>query len=361
MWADTPLTQLLNIDYPIIQAGMAGGLTTPELVAAVSHAGGLGTLGAGYMKPKQIQKAIHDIRRLTDRPFAVNLLVVDKTDCSRKIVEQMKAKLRNFETDLGPLDIDAVDPTPIDFYEQLEVVINEKVPVFSFAFGIPEAGSLKRLKANGAVTVGTATTVREAVSLEESGVDAIVAQGGEAGGHRGSFLVDHDNPPLIGTMALVPQIIDHVTLPVIASGGIMDSRGVTAAMALGASGVQLGTAFLASNESGAHPEYKKAILKSMDESTVLTKSFSGKAARGIRNRFIDEIDSHCENIPPYPVQNALTQPLRTAAKQRNDPNFMSLWAGQGSALALSESADKIFSNIIQGVPQVIETLHKSRR
>ncbi|WJH37353.1 nitronate monooxygenase [Paenibacillus sp. CC-CFT747] len=180
--------------------------------------------------------------------------------------------------------------------------------------------------------MGTATTVAEGAHLESEGIDLVVGQGSEAGGHRGTFLGGHEQA-LVGTMALIPQLADTLHVPVIAAGGIMDGRGIAASLLLGASGVQLGTAFLASPESGAHPRYKEAVLQSMEESTVVTRAFSGKAARGIRNRFVVEMEQAEAALPPYPVQNALTRELRREAARQERIEFMSLWAGQGSRLA----------------------------
>ena len=202
---------------------------------------------------------------------------------------------------------------------------------------------------SGIVLVGTATTVAEAIVLEESGMDAIVVQGSEAGGHRGSF-PDTKEDVSVGTMALVPQIVDCVTIPVIAAGGIMDGRGIKAAMAIGAQGVQLGTVFLATEESGAHAVYKEKIISSDEQSTMMTKVFSGKYARGIRNTFMEEMEKEIDSILPYPMQHDLTSVMRKQAAAHQDPNYMSLWAGQGVGMVKqSQSATQVMDELIRKI------------
>lgn len=355
MWAKNALTKLLNIDVPIIQAGMAGGATTPELIAAVSNAGGLGTMGAGYMTPDQIRADIQAIRSISDRPFAVNLMVVEEVDGDPLEMEYMKSVFKGFEKELGePLSFHNVNTKPQSFEDQLNVIIEEKVPVFSFTFGIPKSEHILKLKENGTVVVGTATTVEEALALEAAGVDAIVAQGSEAGGHRGTFGTLPEKG-MIGTIALIPQMVDQVNVPVIASGGIMDGRGIAASLVLGASGVQMGTAFLTCDESGIDPHHKAAILAGKEDQTVVTRAFSGKSARGIENQFIRDMKAYERDILPYPVQNALTKPLRSLAKKEGNPEFMSLWAGQAASLSREGSADRLMKSLVEGVEKVLGT------
>jgi len=354
MILSTKLTELLGIDFPIIQAGMAGGTTTPSLVSSVCNAGGLGTLGAGYMTPQQIREAIKEIRQLTNRPFAVNLFAPEPID-EKAIsnIESVNQVMKKFRDQLGIVEPQITKYTE-SFEEQLEVVLEEKVPIFSFTFGIPSQEILQELKRSQTIIIGTATTVNEAIELEARGVDAIVGQGSEAGGHRGTFDGKFEDS-LIGTMALIPQMVDHVKVPVIASGGIMDGRGVLASLALGAAGVQMGTAFLTCPESGAHAEHKRSILSSNEQSTVLTRSFSGKPARGIKNKFISEMEPHAEIIPSYPVQNALTKDIRSAAGKQNQTEFLSLWAGQGVRLSKSKTAEELVHDIVN---QTLELMGK---
>lgn len=341
----TSLTDLLKIKYPILQAPMAGGPTTAQLVAAVSNAGGLGSLGAGYLSADAIRTAIQAIRAQTDRPFAVNLFVPGKKSVDAQQIAQMQELLSPWRRAVGLSDEKVEFSSEPDFMAQVEVVLAEKVPVFSFTFGIPEISIIQQLKRQHIRVIGTATTVHEAMLLQSAGVDAIVAQGAEAGGHRGTFAGDFANS-LIGTMALVPQVVDHVSLPVIASGGIMDGRGLVASLALGAMGVQMGTAFLTSAESGAHPLYKERVLKSQDVSTVVTNVFSGKPARGLLNQFIADMTPHTTDILPYPIQNSLTSGIRKAAGLQNQPEMMSLWAGQAGSLSTTQSAAEIVQRIV---------------
>lgn len=241
---------------------------------------------------------------------------------------EVNAPLTRYREELGIEAPEEVSAFVQPFEDQLAVVLEEKVPVFSFTFGVPEEAQISALKEAGILVVGTATTVREGLVLEERSVDAVVGQGSEAGGHRGTFVGDFESA-LVGTVALVPQLADSLSVPVVAAGGIMDRRGLAAALVLGAEGVQMGTAFLSGTESGVHPKYKEAVLTAESEDTVLTRAFSGKPARGIRNRFVEEMDR--EDVPGYPVQNAYTRDIRAAAAKEDRVEFLSLWAGQGPA------------------------------
>ncbi|MGH7884670.1 MAG: NAD(P)H-dependent flavin oxidoreductase, partial [Thermodesulfobacteriota bacterium] len=292
MWNENKLTELLNkISYPIIQAPMAGGPTTPELIAAVSNNGGLGSLGAGYLTPQKLREEIKKTKELTDKPISVNIFVPefpsDDTDQKEKIIELLKP----YREELGLSEVPEISALQQSFDEQLNVIIEEGINILSFTFGIPLDDWIKRLKDENMILIGTATTVDEAIELENKGVDVVVAQGSESGGHRGTFKGKFENS-LVGTIALVPQVVDNVSIPVIAAGGIMDARGIVASLVLGASGVQMGSAFLTCNESGAHDLHKKAILESKESDTVITKVFSGKMARGIRNKFVDEFTQY---------------------------------------------------------------------
>lgn len=348
----TKFSKLTNIQYPIVQAGMAGGITTPELVASVSNAGGLGTIGAGYLTSEQLRVAIRSVKELTGQPFGVNLFAPQEIAFSENDVQQMNQHLDHIRLQLGIERNPSIEKYGESFEAQIQAVLDEHVPVFSFTFGIPSIDVLKQLKRHGTIVIGTATTVNEAIELEAAGVDAIVIQGSEAGGHRGTFLTNA-NHALIGTMALVPQVVDHVSVPVIASGGIMDGRGMIACLALGASAVQMGTAFVTCAESGAHKLYKESVLGSKEDATEITLAYSGKAARGIRTKFIQGMEDYIGDIPPYPVQNALTQDIRKAASKQNNLEFMSLWAGQGLRLATERTADRI---ILETVQQGVEVL-----
>lgn len=358
MWTKTRLTERLSITYPLIQAPMAGGATTPELVAAVADSGGLGALAAGYLPPEQIQRDIQAIRQRTDRPFAVNLFIpepVDITGGDPDAVEQSNRLLHAYRSELGLQSPPTVTRIAQPFDEQMAAVLEAQVPVFSFTFGILPAEWVEKLHAVGTVLMGTATTVSEAVALEQAGIDMVVAQGSEAGGHRGTFLEPVENS-LTGTLALVPQIVDAVQVPVIASGGIMDGRGVVAVLALGAAGAQMGTAFLACPESGINATYRAALLEENAEVTVLTRAFSGKHARGIRNRFITEVQPYEDSLPPYPIQNALTRDVRQAAAEKDRADCMSLWAGQGRQLISDKPASVLVADVVTQVEMIVAGL-----
>ena len=233
-----------------------------------------------------------------------------------------------------------------DFAAQLEVLIEEKPPVVSFHLDLVPAQTVERLHEAGCQVIGTATNVAEAVAWEQAGADYICAQGAEAGGHRGTFLGPVEQS-LTGTMALVPQVADAVKVPVIAAGGIMDGRGIAAALLLGAVAVQMGTAFLTCPESGIHPLYKQALLQAQGDPTVLTRTFSGQHARGLRNAFIERMQPYEAQVPPYPIQNALTSEIRQAAAKAGRLHFMSLWAGQAVALSRALPAAQLVETLMQ--------------
>ncbi len=355
----TELTRILKIQYPILQAPMAGGPTTPQLAAAVSNAGGIGNLGAGYLTPDQIRSAVKEIGRLTDRPFGVNLFIPEEPNTLNDAIDGMNDRLDQYRAELGIASSPSVSKFAESFEEQVKVLLEENVPVFSFTFGIPPLEVIQAFKRRGTFVIGTATTVEEGIRLQAAGVDAVVAQGSEAGGHRGTFATNAANA-LIGTMALVPQMADHLSVPVIASGGIMDGRGLAASLLLGASAVQMGTAFLTSAESGAHAAHKRKILASQEDSTGITTAYSGKPARGIRTKFMDDMRSYTGTIPDYPIQNALTRDLRQAAAQANNPEFMSLWAGQGLRMAKDQqTAAEIVEQTIEQARERLFSIRSS--
>lgn len=342
----TRATDILGIRYPVVQAPMAGGVTTPRLVAAVSNAGGLGSLGAAYMPAEAIREAVREIRDLTDHPFAVNLFVTGPFEVSNEMVQRSNALMQRYRNELEIEAPSGISSYEQPFEEQISVVLEERVPVFSFTFGTPPAGTLRRLRENGTAVIGTATTVREGTMLQESGVDLVVGQGSEAGAHRGTFAGAFEDS-MVGSMALIPQLSDNLEVPIIAAGGIMDGRGLAAALMLGAEAAQMGTAFLTCEESGAHPEYKKALLEATDDATTLTRVFSGRPARGIKNRFLVEMSEHEEELPPYPVQNALTKDIRDTARRQDRPEFFSLWAGQAARLSRSFPATELVELVVE--------------
>ncbi|MEI4769335.1 nitronate monooxygenase [Psychrobacillus sp. FJAT-51614] len=344
------ITKLLKIQHPIVQAPMAGGITTSKLVAAVSNNGALGMIGAGYLTPAQLQEQIREVKKLTSANFGVNLFVPNYFEINESQIEKTNQLLSKYKVELNIQEentpLTSIESTKHTFMEQIQIIMEEKVPICTFTFGVPSKEVLDQLSKRNIISIGTATTVKEALIIERLGMNAIVVQGSEAGGHRGNFLSTHEEG-LIGLMSLTPQVVDHVKIPVIAAGGIMDGRGLMASLSLGASAVQMGTAFLTCEESGAHPVHKEAIINSKDEDTTLTSAFSGKWARGIKNRFILEMQEYESTIPNFPVQNTLTQSIRKASSAGNNKEFMSLWAGQSPLLARNETAGALIKRIIE--------------
>src|SRR5882762_2328984 len=360
MGTSTDLLARLGIQHPIIQAPMAGGGDTPRLVAAVSEAGALGSIGAAYLTPQQIGESARAVRSLTSRPFGINLFAPVRAPDGPRDLRRAVERVAPHYAELG-LPVPAPPSAPADaFPEQLAATLETGASVFSFTFGMLPADAIEAVKRRGMFLAGTATTVEEAIDLEKAGVDAVVAQGSEAGGHRGSFAGDFESS-MVGTMALVPQIADAVRVPVVASGGIMDGRGIAAALALGAGAVQLGTAFLTTEEAGVPECYKQAILDAREHETRLTRAFSGRPARGIVNRFMQQVDQDPEAILPFPLQNALTRPLRTAAAKAGRAEFLSLWAGQGTRMARRIPAAELVARLVSETDATIARLAKSLR
>ena len=325
------LLHRLGIEHPIIAAPMGGGPSTPELVAAVSEAGGMGCLAGAYLTPEQIDGEIRRVRALTGRPFAVNLFAGGYHAGIDRDPAPMLALMREVHGELGlpAPELPAIPPDP--FEAQLRVVLDARPAAFSFTFGIPSADAIGRLRAAGIVVLGTATTVEEGRMLADASVDAVIAQGAEAGAHRGTFTGDFD-AAMVPTLELTAGIA-ATGVPVVASGGLMDGRDVAAALAAGAQAVQLGTAFVPCPESGAAEVYKQAILAAVDDRTVVTRAFSGRHARGIENDFIQRMRTHAGDILSFPAQNTLTRPMRAAAAKRGEAGYLSLWAGTGAARA----------------------------
>lgn len=335
-WPKTEFTERAGVTLPLIQAPMAG-ITTPELVAAVSKAGGVGSLGAAMMQPDDIRKAIHRIRELTRRPFNVNLFI-PRHPHGMIAYEAFLKHLKQYESEVGFATSTELNPPP-SFEKQVEVLLQEEVPIFSFTFGIPPIHVIRDFEKRGALVIGTATHVKEALALQEAGVDFIVAQGVEAGGHRGTFLEDALHP----TLQLLKEIKAQVKKPLIAAGGLMHGKEILSALKAGAAAVQMGTAFITCTESGAHPAYKKALLEWKNRNTVLTKAFTGKWARAVENRFTQEIDD--VEIPPFPIAQSLTGPMRKAAAAAHNAEFMSLWAGEHFRLCKAGTAQELIAKL----------------
>jgi nitronate monooxygenase len=345
MWPDRTLLDLIGIEHPIIQAPMAGA-TNPQIVAAVSNAGGLGSFGAAGTPAQKLRATVRAIRESTDRPFNVNLFSAhtENFDRNARPGPRFEKLLTAYHAEFGLGEVPAPGPMFGPFSEQLSILVEEHVPVISFHFGA-DADAVQKAQAGGAKVLCSATTVDEARQLEQAGVDAIIAQGGEAGGHRGTFSIDYQRA-LIGTMALVPQVVDAVKVPVIAAGGIMDARGVVAGLALGASGVQLGTAFLGCPEMTVLDAWRTSLHQAAAEDTSVTRALSGRPARGIRNRYIEEVEALDEDPLPYPAQYSVSRVLRKSAADRNDSDFMAMWAGQGVALTRDLPAEEFMRELV---------------
>ncbi len=336
----------LGVEHPLIQAPMAGS-TPPELVSEVSRAGALGSLGAGYLEPQAILDQAARIRAQTDRPYGINLFVLpDEFEADLAMVDRLRARLDALMEREG-LEVRTSLPArwAPRYSEQFAALCEAQPAVASFAFGLPSAAQMGELKRRGIVVVGTATSVVEARAWAALGADAICVQGAEAGGHRSTFLHEPEDA-MIGLFALLPLTVRAVEIPVIAAGGIMDGRGMAAAEVLGAAASMLGTAFLACPESSAAPAWK-ADLAQVEEHRVTTiRSFSGRAARGLRNRYVEAMPNTAAELPPYPVLNALTAPLRRAAAQAGRADLLSEWCGQAAALARGLPAAQLVAGLM---------------
>jgi nitronate monooxygenase len=353
-WNQNRLTERLGIQYPLIQ-GPLGGLSSQRLTAAVSNFGGLGSFGAHGLAPEAIKDVIAQLRALTSKPFAMNLWVSMEDEGARTSDESA------FNRCLAPLAahlaaLGVPRPTyqpysPVRFEDQARVLLDANVAAFSFIYGVPPREILDECRAKRIVAIGTATTPDEAAALQNAGVDAIVASGFEAGGHRGSFLRSAENS-LTGTFSLVPQIVDIVDVPVIAAGGIGDARGVLAALALGADAVQLGTAFLACEESGASRLHREALLGKHAGCTALTRGFTGRLARGIRNRLMEELNRTGTEILPYPLQRGVVRNLSIAAEAAGRVDLVALWAGQSTNLSRCTNISAFCASLVEDVSQI---------
>ena len=341
--------------HPIVQGPMAGGASTAALVAAVSNAGALGSLPTSLFTPQAMRTQIEQVRALTTRPFAVNLFVQKTPQPSAEDLTRAVALLKPVWSSLGWSDLPMPAKWCDDFEAQFEVLLETRPSVASFTFDILSAQQVERLHQAGILVIGTVTTVAEGLAWQAVGADAVLASGVESGGHRGTFLGPQTDATLT-TFELLPQVVAELTIPVIPAGGIMHGAEIAKALALGAFAVQMGTAFLVSDESGIHPAYKQRLLnvgKDMvgkdplgHHPTRLTRSFSGRYARGLENRFMQLMQPVEAEVPPYPVQNALTGSIRAAAAQAGDTELMSLWCGTGVHLARAMPAAELVRTLV---------------
>jgi nitronate monooxygenase len=362
-WNKTRISSILGIEYPIIQ-GPLGGLSTQRLTANVSNFGGLGSFGAHGLSPSAIKDVISEIRTLTPKPFALNLWVSMEDEGAH--TSDSEAFARSLAPIAGHIQalggtLPAYKPyVAIKFEDQVRIVLDAKVPAFSFIYGIPPKEILDECRAQGIVTIGAATTPDEAIILEQAGVDVIVASGFEAGGHRGSFLLPAEES-LTGTFSLIPQVSDAVAVPVVAAGGIADARGIVAAFILGAEGVQIGTAFLACEESGASVQHRYALLSSKVRRTGLTRGFTGRLARGIHNQLLEELNCPGVEILPYPLQRALVKNLAIPAEKAKKPELLPLFAGQSASLSSQRDAKTLLQTLISGVSAIGSPVLQEKR
>ena len=351
----TAFSAKLSLKVPVIAAPMAGGPTTQELVAACSAAGALGSFGHAYTQPDDMRKQAAFVRSKTDRPFGINLFLAPQPDAIDAGAQRgaLEAVARYYQE----LGLPAPEPVRPPFAPELEAqlaAVEEIRPrVFTMHLGALPANRIKRIQSLQVLVGGSATCIAEAQQLEQLGVDFIIAQGGEAGGHRGTYLRD-PRDALTGTFALTRLIVRATKLPVVAAGGIMDGAGIAAVLALGAQAAQLGTAFIPCPESGAPQIHKDELLKRKEDETGITEKFSGKPARGLVNRFMKEM----ERAPQlaFPAQNKVTVALRQASGKAGKPDFVSMWAGQAAPLSRALPAAELIARLAAETAEAIRTL-----
>jgi len=355
MWKNNRLCKLLGIHYPIIQAPMAGS-STVALATAASRAGALGSIAAAMLTPEQLREQCRDVREHSNGRYNVNFFAHAEPNLDPLKDAAMRDLLKPAYAALGVPDVpQATTPFPSFKQAQLEVMLDERPSVVSFHFGLPGEDMLQALKQAKIKILCSATCVAEARELEAKGVDAIIAQGFEAGGHRGTFAKPYEKGQ-VGTMALVPQVVDAVSVPVIAAGGIADGRGIAAALALGADGVQIGTAFLRCPESATNSTYREALKTAGDDETRITHAFSGRPARSIENRYIKDMADKDDQLPDFPIPNSLTGPLRSASGKAGSTDYMSLWSGQAGALSRDLPAGELVETLITEAEDIISEM-----
>ena len=342
----TPFAELIGLAVPVIQAPMAGGPSSPGLVSACSAAGALGSFGFAYTQPEDMKKQAALVRAKTDRPFGINLFaaLLPQDIADDKQREALKA-VSAYYTELGlPAPEPVRAPYGPDFDAQLAAIAEIRPRVFTTHLDALSPARMGKLKGLGILIGSSATCVAEAEKLQSLGFDFVIAQGGEAGGHRGTYLRD-PYEALTGTLALTRLVVRAVRVPVIAAGGIMDGAGIAASLALGAQAAQMGTAFIPCPESGASQTHKNALLAAREDITSVTEKFSGKPARGIANRFVREMGRSDAAQLAFPAQNSVTGKLRAAAAQAGNPDFLAMWAGQGLALSRALPAADLIARL----------------
>jgi nitronate monooxygenase len=356
MWYRTSASKILGIEYPILQGPFGGNLSNVKLTATVSNLGGLGGYGAYTLNPQEIREVIKQIKSSTDKPYNINLWVSD-TDAGDDIITD--EQFRNVQHLFSPYfdEVGAelpAKPLPFKsrFENQIEVILDEKPPVFSFVFGVPSADILEQCKKSGIVTVGAATTLDEAILLDSAGVDMIIASGFEAGGHRPSFLASAESS-LMGTFVLVQLIKEKVKTPVIAAGGIANGKGIAAAFKLGADAVQIGTAFLATEESNAPHAHREMLFSDAAKTTTLSRAFTGRLGRGIANRVTKEVTNKELDFLPFPLQSHFTSHLRKAAIEKERWDLIYLWSGQIAPVLKHRKAGELMKSLVEETEQLL--------
>jgi nitronate monooxygenase len=354
MWHKTKVTELMGIEYPILQGPFGGGLSTPKLVSTVSNMGGLGGYGAYSISPPEIYDIDKRIKELTNKPYNLNLWVsdTDSESVSDEEFERTKTLFKPYFDELG-VELPSKPDFKTRFENQVQVILDVKPKVFSFVFGIPSQDILEQARKRGIVLVGNATTLDEAIALENAGVDAIVASGFEAGGHRPSFL-ESAELSTTGSFVLTQLIREKVKLPVIAAGGIANGKGITAAFTLGVDAVQIGTAFLATEESGALPEHRAALFSDAAKQTILTRAYTGRLGRGIATSLAKEMMGKEQNILPFPLQTAFMSSLRKAALVQDKHEMILFWSGQIAPILKHTKAEELMKALIEETGKLME-------
>jgi nitronate monooxygenase len=358
MWYTSKITEMLGIDYPIMQGPFGGGLSSAELVATVSNAGGLGGYGAYTLSPQEIVEVNNKIKAATNKPYNLNLWVNDN-DAVNGIVagSQYEQTARLFKPYFDEAGIELPGkPAPFAsrFANQVQVILDIRPKLFSFTFGAPSADILEQCRKLGIKTAGTATTLDEALFLEVAGVDMIIASGFEAGGHRTSFLAPAEQS-LTGTFVLLQLIKEKVKIPVIAAGGIANGRGIAAALTLGADGVQVGTAFLATDESGALPVHKRMLFSDAAKYTSLTRAFTGRLGRGITSRLAKDLAGKENQFLPFPLQTTFMSSLRKAAFEQEKWDMVLFWGGQIAPILKHSKASVLMKSLIDETSGIMKT------
>lgn len=361
MWPNQQFMKLSGIELPIIQAPMAG-FAFSNMVVAVSEAGGLGSLGCALLSVKQAREELEAIRRRTSRPINANFFCHPPPGDDREGQSKWRRRLDPYFVQLQAIDDNSIPPSVrTTFDEQMCEIVTEFHPeVVSFHFGLPEKDLLLRVRSAGAKILSTATSVDEARWLEDQGCDAVIAQGLEAGGHRGMFLTENVATQ-VGTMALVPQVVDAVRVPVIAAGGIADARGISAAFALGAAAVQIGTAYLYCPEAQTGSLYRQALKDVKDNETVITNVFTGRPARAVINRLVREVGPISDVAPSFPLAAAMLSPLRARSEMAGSADFTPFWSGQAARLGRELRAAELTKRLAREALEKLRSLQTTQR